>query len=115
MANLIQTFSIQARLKSFTYSFAGLKQLLRSEHNARIHFALTVLVVLLGIIFGVSRMEMIVLTIVIAMVWIAELFNTCIVKTIDFISQEQLPALKAIKDMAAAAVLISAICAIITC
>ncbi len=114
MANDATGFSIQARLKSFSYSFSGLNQLLLSEHNARIHIAFTVLTIILCIIFGVNRMEIIALTIVVAMVWITELFNTCLERLIDFISAERLPALKAIKDMAAAAVLVSAICAAIT-
>ncbi len=114
MANDIPGFSLQARLKSFSYSFAGLKQLLRSEHNARVHIAFTVLAVMLSIMFDVDSIEIIALTIVMAMVWMAELFNTCIEKMIDFISTERLPALKIIKDMAAAAVLVSAICAVIT-
>jgi len=45
MTNDIPGFTLQARLKSFSYSFAGLKQLLRSEHNARVHIAFTVLIV----------------------------------------------------------------------
>ncbi len=114
MVNDIPGFSLQSRLKSFSYSFSGLKQLLRSEHNAWIHLLFTVAVVIMSIVLKVNRIEIIALTIVIGIVWIAELFNTCIEKIIDFISIERLPALKAIKDMAAAAVLISAICAIIT-
>ncbi|HVE61575.1 MAG TPA: diacylglycerol kinase family protein [Chitinophagaceae bacterium] len=114
MDNDIQGFSLQARIKSFSYSFAGIKQLLRYEHNARIHIAFTVFTVMLCFVFNLRGMEIIALTIVIAMVWMAELFNTCLEKTIDFISVEKLPALKRIKDMAAAAVLISAICAVIT-
>jgi len=113
MNNEISSFSLEARLKSFSYSFSGIKQLLRSEHNARVHIVFTILTVMLCFMFDVSNIEIIALTTVMAMVWIAELFNTCIEKLIDFISIGKLPALKIIKDMAAAAVLISAICAFI--
>lgn len=47
------------------------------------------------------------------MVWTAELFNTAIEKVMDFISTERLPQIKWIKDMAAAAVLITALAAVI--
>jgi hypothetical protein len=47
----------------------------------------------------------------IALVWMAELFNTAIEKTADLISKEKHPQIKLIKDVAAAAVLIAAIAA----
>ncbi len=114
MNNEIPGFSLRARLKSFSYSFSGIKELLQSEHNARIHIVVTLLTVMLCFIFKVNSIEMIGITIVMAMVWIAELFNTCIEKIIDFVCIERVPALKTIKDMAAAAVLISAVSAVIT-
>ena len=48
-----------------------------------------------------------------AMVWMAELFNTAIEKTMDFISKEAHPQIKLVKDLAAAAVLIAAIAAVL--
>ena len=47
------------------------------------------------------------------MVWTAEIFNTAIEKTMDFISREKHPQIKLVKDLAAAAVLITAVSAII--
>ncbi len=107
-------FSWHARIRSFSYSFSGLVQLLKNEHNARIHLVLTLITVMLSIIYNVNSLELVALLIVVAIVWIAELFNTCIEKTVDFITTERLPAIKLIKDMASAAVLISLICAYIT-
>jgi diacylglycerol kinase len=48
------------------------------------------------------------------MVWVAEIFNTAIEKTMDFISRERHPQIKLIKDLAAAAVLVTAFSALIT-
>jgi len=53
------------------------------------------------------------LLIVMALVWITEILNTCIEKIMDFVHPEYHPKVKIIKDMAAAAVLIMAIVAVI--
>jgi diacylglycerol kinase len=55
----------------------------------------------------------VVLLIVMALVWITEIFNTCIEKVMDFVSPEYHPKVKVIKDIAAAAGLIMAIVAVI--
>ena len=107
-----EKFSFMLRLKSFSYAWCGIKSMLHTEHNSRIHFAFTVAALAMGFIFKLSMMEFSVLTVVIAMVWIAELFNTCIEKLIDFVSTEKHPQIKLVKDMAAAAVMLSSISAL---
>ena len=57
---------------------------------------------------------MIILVFAIGFVWVAELFNTAIEKIMDFISKEQHPKIKLIKDLSAAAVLVAAMVAFIT-
>ena len=59
----------------------------------------------------ISISEAIALIIVMALVWMAELFNTALEKIMDFISTEHHPQIKLIKDLAAAAVLIAAVAA----
>lgn len=105
-------FSTKERFKSFTYAWSGVKLLFQSEHNTIIHLVLTILAVILGVVFHISRAEWMALIIVISMVWTAELLNTAIEKTMDFISKERLPQIKLIKDLAAAAVLVAAIAAV---
>jgi diacylglycerol kinase len=106
-------FSLQSRLKSFVYAGQGVRAVLKTEHNAWIHLALTLSAVVCGFLLEVSKLEWVSLIIVIAMVWIAELINTAVEKTIDFIALERNPLLKKIKDMAAAAVLIAAVAALL--
>jgi diacylglycerol kinase len=113
MPNNETRFSWNARAKSFGYAWSGIRALLRTEHNSRIHLAFTVIAMLLGILLKISRFEFITLVIVMALVWICEIFNTCVEKTMDFISLEKHPQIKLVKDLAAAAVLIMAITAII--
>ena len=107
-------FSFRDRLKSFVYAWAGIKAVLRTEHNTWIHLGFTILSIVLGFVMLISRVEFLALIAVIAMVWVTELFNTCIEKIMDLVSIEKHPRVKIIKDMAAAAVLVAAIAAIVT-
>ena len=104
-------FSWKARFKSFRYAWDGIKALLKTEHNAWIHLGATIAVVLLSIEFSITSTEAIALIIAIALVWMAELFNTAIEKSIDFVSTEIHPQIRIIKDLSAAAVFITAIAA----
>lgn len=113
MPNYESRFSWRARLKSFTYAGDGLRALFRTEHNAWIHLVLTIAAIIMGFALHISRGEWLALLITFALVWMAEIFNTCIEKIMDFISTEQHPQIKIIKDLAAAAVLLSALVALL--
>jgi diacylglycerol kinase (ATP) len=107
-------FSISQRLKSFKYAFAGLKTLFEEEHNARIHLVSAVIAIALGLVFNISWNEWIVLIVVMGLVFICELINTSLEALADFASPDKHPQIKKVKDLAAAAVLISALVALIT-
>ncbi len=106
-------FSFHSRLKSISFAFAGIRELLIREHNSRIHLAATVGVITAGIVFRVSTTEAAILATVTGAVWIAELFNTCIERIMDFIHPEEHPSIKFIKDLAAGAVLAAALTAVV--
>ena len=105
--NMENNFSLVNRFKSFTYAWAGIKAVLRTEHNTWVHLFLTIIAVILGVIFNISIGEWTAIIICMTMVWTAEIFNTCIEKLLDFISTDRHHQIKSIKDMAAAAVLIA--------
>lgn len=107
-------FSISQRLKSFKYAFAGLKILFAEEHNARIHAIAAVIALTVGFALKISASEWIFLVGAISLVFICELFNTSLEALADFVSPEKHPQIKKVKDLAAAAVLISALTALIT-
>ncbi len=107
-------FSITARIKSFSYAFAGLKTLFTEEHNARIHLVSALIVIILGFVLKISLNEWIALIIVMSLVFICELINTSLEALADFASPGKHPQIKKVKDLAAAAVLISALSALIT-
>lgn len=113
MPNYESRFSWKARLKSFSYAGDGFRALFRTEHNAWIHVTFTGAALLAGVVLRISRVEWMVLVIAFGLVWMAELFNTCIEKVMDFLTEERHPQVKIIKDLAAAAVLTAAIVAFV--
>ncbi|HMG66377.1 MAG TPA: diacylglycerol kinase family protein [Chitinophagaceae bacterium] len=108
------SFSIKARLRSFRYAFEGLNAFFSTQHNAIIHLIMTIIVFIAALFFNVSKEEGIALIIVSAIVWMAELFNTAIEKLADMVSKDLRPGIKFIKDVSAAAVLLSATAAFLT-
>ena len=106
-------FSIRKRLASFRYAFAGLRSLLKNEHNSRVHLLFALLAILMGCILSISGVEWLILVITIAIVFITEILNSAIEKLSDFVSPEYSEIIKGVKDYCAAAVLIAAIASVI--
>jgi diacylglycerol kinase (ATP) len=103
-----QKFSVRSRIKSFSYAISGISQFIRREHNAWIHALATIGVVIAAFVLGVSHSEALTLVLVIGMVWITEILNTCLERMADFVSPQEHPEIKFIKDLAAGAVLVAA-------
>ncbi|OQX75272.1 MAG: diacylglycerol kinase [Bacteroidetes bacterium 4484_276] len=102
---------IYSTLLSFKYAFNGIYLLLATQRNARIHLAATVLVVFVGFYFSISVTEWVAVIIAIGIVFAAEAFNTAIEQLVDMVSPEFNKPAGRIKDVAAGAVLITAIAA----
>ncbi|HEV7622156.1 MAG TPA: diacylglycerol kinase family protein [Flavisolibacter sp.] len=111
--NESEKFTWKARLRSFSYAWAGIIQFFKTGHNARIHLVMAILAIAACIFFKISDLETIAVVFAIAFVWISEMINTAIEKTMDFITDERLPQVKVIKDIAAGAVLIASVTALI--
>jgi diacylglycerol kinase (ATP) len=107
-------FSFRKRAGSFRFAFNGVRSFLREEHNARIHLVATVTVFTGAWWLRLPVGEIILLIIVTGFVWAAEIFNTAIENIMDFISTERHPAIKLIKDLSSAAVLVAAFTALMT-
>jgi diacylglycerol kinase (ATP) len=101
-------FSVASRLESFRCAFRGVGTLLASQHNARIHLLATVCACSLGLLIGISRLEWCAIVVAIAMVWMAEALNTAFEFLYDVAPPEFHPLIQKAKDVAAAAVLLSA-------
>jgi diacylglycerol kinase len=106
-------FSFKSRIGSFGFALDGIKSLLKYEHNSRIHFIAAILAIILGFVFRLNFSEWSLLTVVIGIVFITELFNSSLESLADRIDPEWNEQIKKAKDYAAAAVLVSAVIAII--
>lgn len=78
-----------------------------------IHVLATLVVVAAGQWRGLSTTQWSFIALAIALVWMAEGFNTAIERLCNLVSREQHPIIKQVKDISAAAVLIAALAAAI--
>ena len=108
-----EKFSLKKRIKSFAYAFAGLRVLFREEHNSWIHATAAILAIAAGFLFRISYLEWVAVLIVIGMVFSAEILNSSLERTADFVKAERDDRKRDIKDLGAAAVLVCAITAAI--
>lgn len=106
-----QKFSWRKRGKSFVYAFNGIRLLLATEHNARLHMAAALLAIIAGFLLGISAGEWMAVIICIGSVFMAEAFNSAIEAVCDMVSPGKHPLIARAKDMAAGAVLFMAIAA----
>jgi diacylglycerol kinase len=102
-------FSLNDRLKSFRYAFNGFIVLLRSQHNARIHLFILVMVVLAGLILRIKSSDWIAVGLAAGLVFVSECFNTAIEYLGDAVTSDYNERIKIAKDVAASGVLIAAI------
>ncbi len=100
-------------INSFRFAFAGIGHLLRTQQNAWIHAAFTVVTMTCAGILHFKLWKWIALVIVIGLVWTAEACNTAFENLVDLLSPSIQYRAKAAKDLGAAAVLLSAIAAAI--
>ena len=94
---------------SFKYAFNGIWQALKSEVNLKIHFLVTPCVIAAGFLLHISSLEWLAVILCIALVITTELINTTIEKLADIIEPNQNKQIGLVKDIAAGAVLFSAI------
>jgi diacylglycerol kinase (ATP) len=96
-------------MRSFGFAFAGLRYLVASEHNAWLHLAAALLVVIGGALLDLGHEGWLWIVLAIGWVWTAEAFNAAIERLADRVSAEHDPQIGVVKDLAAAGVLTSAI------
>ncbi len=100
-------------LRSFRFSFLGIRWLIEGENNARFHLLATVVVIFAGFYFDLSTVEWAIILTQIGLVWATEAFNTAIEKICDFVSPERREVIGKVKDLASAGVLIVAVVAFV--
>ncbi len=113
VASISKKFSFIKRAESLTHAGRGLWIFMKSTHSAWIHFTMFVFVIAAGIFFQITKIEWIMILIVSGIVFISEAFNTAIEIDMNLTSPTYHPYAKDTKDVAAGAVLLSAILAVI--
>lgn len=108
-----EEFSLIKRAKSFSHAGRGILVFIKTTHNAWIHLFVLVLAIGFGFYFEITMIEWMMLVLAGGFVLVAEAFNTAIEIDINLTSPEYHPYARDIKDVAAGAVLISAIIALI--
>ncbi|MBI4118502.1 MAG: diacylglycerol kinase family protein [Parcubacteria group bacterium] len=106
-------FSLVKRAKSFTHAGRGLWLFLKTTHNAWVHAFVSLFVVSLGFYFHITTTEWALLVLACGLVFVAEAFNTAIEIDMDLTSPEFHPYARDTKDVAAGAVLVSALVAVV--
>lgn len=107
----MSVLNLRARLRSISYALAGMRVLLATQANARIHALASITVIALGAVAGLSGTEWALLVFAMAGVWTTEALNTALEFLCDVASPAPHPLVRQAKDVAAAAVLIAAIAA----
>ncbi|OON70986.1 diacylglycerol kinase family protein [Hymenobacter sp. CRA2] len=98
---------------SFGYALQGIREALLSEPHLRFHALATAAAVALGAWLGISRYDWALVALSIGAVWTAELMNTAVETIIDLVSPDFHPLAGRAKDVAAGAVLMTALAAVV--
>lgn len=101
-------------IKPFGYAWHGIRYCFRTQRNFRIHLLALLVVVILGSIVKLSAIEWLFIIGCSMLVLALEMVNTAIEYLCDTITRDIHPAIKTIKDIAAAAVLIAVIGSIVS-
>ncbi len=104
---------LRSRARSFGHAFRGWWYVLRTQRNAWIHAAIATGVLIVSIWVGLTPRDWAMIILAAALVFTAEFLNTAIEVVVDLASPQVHPLAKTGKDVGAAAVLISALAAVL--
>lgn len=98
-------------LRSFRYAFEGMYSGIKTETNWKIGIIEAIFVIIAGFYFHISRIDWIIVIILIGLVLSAELGNSATEAIVDSFTSKEHPGAKLAKDFSAAAVVIMIIAA----
>lgn len=99
---------LKKHTSSFKHAFSGLKWVVSTQLNFKIHLFLSALSLFAAWFFKISYIELLVILVLISLGLVIETINTGIEETIDAIHKDWSPEIKIAKDVAAASMLIFA-------
>ncbi|MBI4313438.1 MAG: diacylglycerol kinase family protein [Candidatus Omnitrophica bacterium] len=105
--------SKRAFLHSIWLAITGLDFAVQTQRNLRWHVVAACAVILAAAAFGLGRIEVALLVLVIGIVLCAEVLNTAVELTIDLLKAWEHPVAKVVKDVSAGAVLVTVLMAIV--
>lgn len=100
-------------IEAWVNAINGIIYGVKSQRNIRIQLVIAVIIIIIGFIAKLNRLECIVLTFAIFLVIMAEMINTAIETTVDLYTTEYHLKAKLAKDVAAGAVVVAAINALV--
>ncbi|MDH4129227.1 MAG: diacylglycerol kinase family protein [Spirochaetota bacterium] len=100
---------MKKRINSFKAAFVGIREGFFSQWNIKFHLLATLIIIVVAVYFHVSAIEWSILLLCCSLVISFELINTALEKLCDYIEPNKNEKIRIIKDISAAAVLISAI------
>lgn len=103
----------QKIINSFNAAIEGFLYVIKTQRNMRIHFLIALLVLLCGIYFNFTRIELMILCFTIGLVLITEMINTAVEIVLDRVSGSYAHWVRTVKDICAGSVLVASINAII--
>lgn len=98
--------------RSFRHAFRGLKTVLKTEKNFRIHMIVAALVIALAWYRDISQTLWVILLLVIALIMALEIFNSAIERLVDMLAPKTHNFAKEVKDLLAAMVLVVSLFAV---
>ncbi len=104
---------VKRLIKSFRYAIKGLVKTFREEQNLKIQTFFAAMAIIIGIAVGLPAERWMVLLLVIALVLLMEIVNSALERVSDVLKPRINSYVKEIKDIMAAAVMLSAVTAII--
>jgi len=101
-------FDARNYFESQKYAIQGIRLIIRNERNFRIQLVAAIGSVVAGFLFHISHQEWVALFVVIALVLVAESFNSVVEAICDTITRDYRINVKYAKDVSAGAVFVSA-------
>jgi diacylglycerol kinase len=100
---------MKSRIDSFRNAIRGIRMVFKSERNMQIHLIVAFLVVIAGSFFKINLTEWCLCLLCFGLVMGAEMVNTALENIVDLVSPQKHKLAGKAKDIAAGAVLITAI------
>jgi diacylglycerol kinase (ATP) len=95
--------------ESVNHAVDGIIYAFKTERNLKVHFVITLLVLLFCLVLDLSKLELVMIFFAITLVIVAEMFNTSIETFVDIMIRTHDPHVRIAKDVAAGSVMIAVI------